>query len=140
MKDEVNRSPTVGRVLLAVGDAAFADLYRGTLTSVGWHVEVAHDWRSTQERLLNSLPDVLVLNGLPDLRQIEALENVRSHAATKPLPVVYLTDTLEIGDLERAKALGVQAFLIKTRATRQALAETLRELIENRSAADLTQS
>jgi CheY-like chemotaxis protein len=140
LKHEVSRSLTVGRVLLAVGDAAFADLYRETLASVGWHVEVAHDWRSTQQRLLNSLADVLVLDGLPDLKQVEALAQIRSHPKTKQLPVVFLTDTLETGDLERAKELGVQAFLIKTRATRQTLPETLRKLIGSRSSADLTQS
>jgi CheY-like chemotaxis protein len=120
-------------VLLAVGDAAFADLYRETLASVGWHVEVAHDWRSTQHRLLNSLPDVVVLDGLPDLKQVDALEEIRTHPATKQLPVVFLTDTLETGDLERAKELGVQAFLIKTRATRQTLPESLRKLIRSSS-------
>ena len=127
-------------MLLAVGDAAFADLYKETLASVGWRVEVTHDWRSTQRRLLNSLPDVLVLDGLPDLKQVEALARIRSHPATKQLPVVYLTDTLETGDLERAKQLGVQAFLIKTRATRQTLPETLRKLIGSRSSADMAQS
>jgi len=127
-------------VLLAVGDAAFADLYRDTLASVGWGVEVSHDWRATQKRLLASLPDVLVLDSLPDLKQADALEQIRSHPATKQLPVVFLTDTLETGDLERAKELGVQAFLIKTRATRQTLPETLRKLIGSSSPADLAQS
>jgi CheY-like chemotaxis protein len=131
--NEAGRSPAAGRVLLAVGDAAFADLYRETLASVGWHVDVVHDWRSTQSRLLKSLPDVLVLNSLPDMKQIDALENIRAHPATKALPVVLLTDTLDTGDLARAQELGVLGLLIKTRATRTALSDTLRHLLENRS-------
>jgi DNA-binding response OmpR family regulator len=127
-------------VLLAVGDAAFADLYRDTLASVGWRVDVSHDWRATEKRLLDSLPDVLVLDSLPDMKQIDALERVRGQEATRALPVVLLTDTLETGDLHRAQELGVLGFLIKTRATRQMLPETLRKLLENRSSAELTQS
>jgi len=120
-------------VLLAIGDAAFADLYRETLESVGWHVEVVNDWRSTQERLLNSRPEVLVLDTLRDLRQIDALEKIRSHPATRGLPVILLTDSVEAGDLERARELGVLDLLIKSRATRQTLPRTLSRLLEKRT-------
>lgn len=130
---ETARSPAAGSVLLALGDAAFADLYRETLESVGWHVEAVNDWRSTQERLLNSRPDVLVLNTLRDLRQIDALERIRSHPATRELPVILLTDSVETGDLERAKELGVLDLLIKSRATRQTLSKTLRRLLGDRT-------
>jgi len=120
-------------VLLALGDAAFADLYRESLESVGWHVEVVNDWRSTQERLLNSRPEVLVLDALRDLRQIDALERIRSHPASRDVPVILLTDSVEAGDLERAQDLGVLDLLIKSRATRQTLPKTLSRLLEHRS-------
>jgi len=126
-------------VLLAVGDAAFADLYRDTLASLGWHVEVSHDWRATQKRLLDSLPDVLVLDSLPDLMQIDALERVRGQEATRALPVVLLTDTLQAGDLTRAQGLGVLGFLIKTRGTRQTLSETLSKMLHKHSGPDRSQ-
>jgi len=130
---ETARSPAAGRVLLALGDAAFADLYRETLESVGWDVEVVNDWRSTQERLLNSRPDVLALDTLRDLRQIDALERIRSHPAIHDLPVILLTDSIESGDLERAKELGVLELLIKSRATRDTLPKTLRRLLVDRT-------
>jgi CheY-like chemotaxis protein len=132
-RSEAARSPAAGRVLLAVGDAAFADLYRETLESVGWHVEVVNDWRSARERLLRSQPDVLVLNSLPDLEQTDAVEKIRNHPKTSRLPVILLTDALEPGDLESAKELGARDLLIKSRATRQTLSETLRRLLDNRT-------
>ncbi|HEX9098832.1 MAG TPA: DNA-binding response regulator, partial [Candidatus Dormibacteraeota bacterium] len=64
-------------MLLAVDDAAFADLYRETLGSVGWHVDVVNDWRSAWVRLLGSQPDVLVLDSLPELKQTDALDLIR---------------------------------------------------------------
>jgi len=85
------------------------------------------------------MPDVLVLDTLPDLKQVDTLETIRAHEATSALPVVLLTDTLETGELERAKDLGVLGFLIKTRATRQTLPETLRKLLGKRASADLSQ-
>jgi len=133
--NEVRRPPAAGSVLLAVGDAAFADLYRETLASVGWDVRVVHDWRSTQQRLLRSLPDVLVLDSLPDMKQVDALEKIRANPRTWNLSVVLLTDTIDTGDLQRAQELGVLGLLIKTRATRQTLPETLRRMLQNRSEA-----
>ena len=133
--NDLGRASVAGRVLLAVGDAAFADLYRETLASVGWHVEVVHDWASTARTLLNSRPDVLVLDGLPDMRQIDALERIRAQPRTSDLPVVLLTDTLETDDLQRAQELGVLGLLIKTRATRQMLSETLSRLLGNQAQA-----
>src|SRR5258708_21354794 len=130
---EAARSPVAGRVLLALGDAAFADLYRETLDSVGWHVDVVYDWRSTEELLLNSRPDVLVLNTLRDLKQTDALERIRTPPRTRELPVILLTDTLEPGDLERAKELGVRDLLIKSRSTRQTLSKTLRRVLDDRT-------
>ncbi len=131
--NDIGRASAAGRVLLAVGDAAFADLYRETLASVGWQVDVVNDWASTEKHLLNSLPDVLVLDSLPDMRQIDALERIRSQPRTIDLPVVLLTDTLETDDLQRAQELGVLGLLIKTRATRQMLSQTLSRLLKNQA-------
>jgi CheY-like chemotaxis protein len=124
------RSPVARRVLVAVGDSAFADLYRDALASAGWHVEVANDWRATQERLVNSLPDVLVLNTLRDLKQIDALEHIRSHPATRELPVILLTDTVQTVDLQRIHELGVLGLLTKSRATRETISETINRMLE----------
>src|SRR5258708_36590719 len=77
------RSRVARSVLVAIGDAAFADLYRDALATAGWHVEVANDWRATQERLGNSLPDVLGLNSLRDPQSVGALGHIPSQPATR---------------------------------------------------------
>ncbi|HEX9098306.1 MAG TPA: response regulator, partial [Candidatus Dormibacteraeota bacterium] len=103
------------------------------LGSVGWHVDVVNDWRSAWVRLLGSQPDVLVLDSLPELKQTDALDLIRSHAKTRGLPVILLTDALEPGDQDSARQLGVLDLLVKSRATRQTLSETLRRLLNNRT-------
>jgi len=76
---------------------------------------------------------VTLLDALRDLRQIDALERIRSHPASRDVPVILLTDSVEAGDLERAQELGVLDLLIKSRATRQTLPKTLSRLLEHRS-------
>jgi CheY-like chemotaxis protein len=119
-------------VLIAIGDAAFADLYRDALATAGWQVEVANDWRSTQERLINSLPDVLVLNSLRDLKSVDALEHIRSQPATRDLAVILLMDTVDTIDLNRAQDLGVLSLLTKSRSTRETISETISRLLNER--------
>src|SRR5258708_23787714 len=96
---DISRSPEGRRVLLAVGDAAFADLYKDTLASVGWRVEVSHDWRATQKLLLDSLPDLPVLDRLPDLNQIHALARARDPGAARARPADPLTAAPPSGSL-----------------------------------------
>jgi CheY-like chemotaxis protein len=127
------RSRMARSVLVAIGDSAFADLYRDALAAAGWQVEVANDWRSTQERLVNSLPDVLVLNSLRDLKSVDALEHIRSHPATRELAVILLMDTVDTVDLKRAEDLGVLGLLTKSRFTRETISETISRLLNERS-------
>jgi CheY-like chemotaxis protein len=122
-----------GRVLLAEGDVALGDLYRAALEAVGWQVVLVHDWQTARERLLAWPPNVLVMNSLPDLSRTDALAQIRSYPATRELAVILLTDTLGDGDLQRAQELGVQGLLIKSRATREVLSETIRRVLESRT-------
>ncbi|HLQ16700.1 MAG TPA: response regulator [Candidatus Eisenbacteria bacterium] len=130
---EASLPRVAGRVLLAEGDVALGDLYRAALEAAGWQVVLVHDWRSTRERLLDWPPEVLVMDSLPDLSRTDALAQVRSYPATRDLAVILLTDTIGVGDLQRAQELGVQELLVKSRATRHLLSETIRRVLASRS-------
>jgi CheY-like chemotaxis protein len=73
------------------------------------------------------------MDSLPDLSRNDALAQVRSHPATRDLAVILLTDTIGSGDLQRAQELGVQELLVKSRATRHLLPETVRRVLASRS-------
>src|SRR5260370_5371629 len=73
------------------------------------------------------------MDSRPDLSRTDALGRVRSYPAARDLAVILLTDTIGVGDLQRAQELGVQELLVKSRATRHLLSETIRRVLASRS-------
>src|SRR5258708_34675411 len=130
---EASLPRVAGRVPMDEGDVAPGDWYRAALEAAGWQVVLVHDWRSTRERLLDWPAEVLVMDSLPDLSRTDALAQVRSYPATRDLAVILLTDTIGAGDLQRAQELGVQELLVKSRATRHLLSQTIRRVLATRS-------
>ena len=56
---------------------------------------------------------VLIDLKLPELSGLEVLEWIRRHPAFQALPVIVLSSSREPSDMERAKALGIDAYEVK---------------------------
>lgn len=120
-------------VLIAEPDRALADLYRTALEQSDWDVEVVHDGDSVLSRVRTMPPDVLLVNSLPDVDAFTVVEQVRAHSSADEMIIVVLLDSVDHLDVEQVKYLDVQAWLSKTRITREKLSETIGRLLENRS-------
>lgn len=67
-----------------------------------------------QDRNRSPVPHLVLLDlKLPKKSGLEVLEWIRASAERRALPVFMLTSSNDPRDLERAKTLGVQAYLIK---------------------------
>jgi CheY-like chemotaxis protein len=66
---------------------------------------------------------------LPELSGLEVLEWIRAHPTLRALPVIVLSSSREPSDIERAKALGVDAYEVKPVEFR-ALVSTVRSIAE----------
>jgi two-component system response regulator VicR len=122
-------SQVAGKILLVEDDAVLSDLYRVALEGAGWSVEVVHDERSALDRALESPPDVLLVNTIPDRRDL--LGRIRSHPPTRDLPVILMNNSGDEPETELVEELGVLAVLVKSRAIRDDLSTTVRDLLEN---------
>ena len=66
------------------------------------------------DRVAFPLPDLVVLDlKMPRVNGFEVLTWLRAHEHLGSLPVVIFTSSDDPGDMERAKALGVAAYLVK---------------------------
>ena len=66
------------------------------------------------DRSIHPLPNVLLLDlNMPKKNGFEVLEWVRAQASFKHVPVVVLTASTRIEDVERAYELGANSFLVK---------------------------
>jgi DNA-binding response OmpR family regulator len=116
-------------VLIAESDRALAELYRETLEADGWRVDLVSDMATLLEHLRRAPPAVLLVNTLPDADQVSAAERVRSMPGTERLVIIVLFDSFDHLDTARLARLNVQAWLSKTRTTREKLSETIANLV-----------
>lgn len=121
------------RALIASSDAALGDLYRSSLESHGWDVELVHDGQSVWRRAVTSPPDVLLLNSLSDVDRSSLLQRLRGHESTRNLVVIVLENAQENDELDQGTNFGVAARLIKNLTTREQLPEIVRALVERRA-------
>jgi DNA-binding response OmpR family regulator len=120
------------RVLIAEPDRALGDLYRTALQQEGWAIELVPDAASVWSRIRATRPDVLVVNSLPDADVFTVVDKVRSQSENQDMVIVVMLDSVDRLDSQRAKKLNVQAWLSKTRITREKLSETITNLVNSR--------
>lgn len=126
-----------GSVLIAESDRALAELYRDTLESDGWQVDIVFDLAAVMSRLRRAPPAVLLLNTLPDASSLTAVEQVRALPGLDKLILVVLFDSFDRLDMRKLARLNVQAWLSKTRMTRESLSETIAGLLRKAATAPL---
>jgi CheY-like chemotaxis protein len=92
-------------------------------------VEIVSDAPSLMSRLRRAPPAVLLLNSMKDARSVDVAEQVRSLRGNDDLVLVLLFDSFDHIDTQQLARLNVQAWLSKTRTTRDTLSETITRLV-----------
>jgi len=119
-----------GRILIVEDQAGFRRIYEDLLTHEGYEVLVAEDgakgWRLSQE----GKPDLVLLDlGLPLMDGFEVLHNMRSHEATKDVPVLIFSVMGEQRDIDKAMGMGANDFTIKGYYSPRQILDKVRALI-----------
>jgi CheY-like chemotaxis protein len=74
-------------------------------------------------------PDLILLDiRLPGIDGFEVLEKIKSDESTKHIPVVIFSNFGEASDIERAKKLGADKFIVKVSLTLEQVADVVRTL------------
>lgn len=114
-----NQTPPNGKkILLTEDDKFFRDLLIRKLSSGGFEVVSANDGESAIKALETFTPDLAILDILlPGVNGLEVLANIRKNEKTKDLPAVFLSNLSTKEDFQKAKDLGMTAFLVKASVT-----------------------
>lgn len=90
----------------------------------GYTVRLARDGQEAWEAIQREMPDILVTDvQMPRMDGLELVRRLRSHAATKDLPVIMLTAKgFELSTPELAEKLGILDVLPKPFSPRELVA------------------
>ena len=98
----------------------------------GYRVTLAKDGMEALERLAEERPAVMLSDiEMPRMNGYELLSELKGDAATREMPVVFLTSRAASKHRQRAEQLGVNGYLIKPYHEDQLLEELVRVTRKN---------
>lgn len=117
------RSTTVPRVMIVEDEQPLVLLLRYNLEADGYEVESCSRGDEAELRLLEQLPDLLILDWmLPGLSGIELCRRIRSRPQSEHLPIVMLTARGEETERIRGLSTGADDYVTKPFSTPELLA------------------
>ena len=117
-------------ILIVEDDEFLRSLTAKRLEKENYHVEVAVDGENAISVIETVHPSLILLDLLlPGKDGFEVLKKIRSTEATKAIPVIIFSNLGQKEDIEKAKALGVDDFLIKANFTLDDVVGKIKKLI-----------
>lgn len=113
-KSEVEGRPTRGHIVVVDDYADTRAMYAECFVRAGFHVVEASDGAEALAAIVASRPDCVVMDlAMPGMDGWEATRRLKADPATASIPVVIVTGTAVVAELDRAQLLGAQAICIK---------------------------
>jgi DNA-binding response OmpR family regulator len=101
-------------VLIADNDHLILQLLENRFRMRGFKVLLADDGKKAWDAAMTKLPDLVVLDRMmPGLDGLHVLKNMRGEKATRGIPVIVLSARKEEHDIETARRMGANDYVIK---------------------------
>jgi PAS/PAC sensor hybrid histidine kinase len=103
------------KILLVEDDTALAAVYRSRLELEGFEIREVHNGEDALSVTVAFRPDLIVLDAMmPKISGFDVLDILRNTPETTNVRVIMLTALSQQKDRERAEALGVDEYLVKS--------------------------
>lgn len=106
------------KVLLVEDDVALREIYSARFIAENFEVVSAGDGEEALARAVKEKPDIIILDiMMPKISGMDVLDILRSTPETKDTKIIIMSALSQSSDIERGKALGADAYLVKSQAT-----------------------
>lgn len=120
-------------ILIVEDDEFLRSLTAKRLEKEAYKVEAAVDGENGITMMESKKPDLILLDLLlPGLDGFEVLKRAKSNDATKHIPVIIFSNLGQKEDIEKAKTLGANDFLIKANFTLDDVVTKIHSLLDKK--------
>lgn len=106
---------TKKKILLVEDDTALAAVYKSRLELEGYEIREVNNGEEALSSAIEFKPDLILLDAmLPKVSGFDVLDILRNTPDTTNIRVIMLTALSQPKDKERAEALGVDDYLVKS--------------------------
>lgn len=103
------------KILLVEDDTALAAVYRSRLELEGFQIREVNNGEDALSAAIDFKPDLILLDAMmPKIGGFDVLDILRNTPETTNIRVIMLTALSQPKDKERAEALGVDDYLVKS--------------------------
>jgi DNA-binding response OmpR family regulator len=119
------------RILLVEDDNSLATVYVDRLEAEGFEVKRVENGEDALAAAENYQPDLVLLDVMmPEINGFDVLDILRNTPKTANLKVIMLTALSQDSDKERAAALGVDDYLVKSQIVIADVIDRIRHIID----------
>lgn len=106
---------TKKKILLVEDDAALSGVYKSRLQMEGFDIREVSNGELALSAALEYKPDLILLDAMmPKISGFDVLDILRNTPGTANIRIIMLTALSQPKDKERAEALGVDDYLVKS--------------------------
>src|SRR5664279_4538315 len=103
------------KILLVEDDVALATVYKSRLELEGFEIREVNNGEDALSATVEFKPDLVLLDAMmPKISGFDVLDILRNTPETTNIRVIMLTALSQTKDKERAEALGVDDYLVKS--------------------------
>jgi len=103
------------RILLVEDDVALSGVYKSRLEMEGFDINAVNNGEQALSAAIEFKPDLILLDAMmPKISGFDVLDILRNTAETANIRIIMLTALSQPKDKERAEALGVDDYLVKS--------------------------
>jgi len=103
------------KVFLVEDNQALIDIYTITFKHQNFQIEIARDGIECLQRVKTINPNIILLDVMmPKMNGIQTLEKLKADPETKNIPVIMLSNIVEVNEENQAKQLGALQYIIKS--------------------------
>jgi DNA-binding response OmpR family regulator len=125
----MNSTPAQKKILWVEDDKLIGTILSKKLVTSGFALTHTKNGEEALDALKTSIPDAIVLDlVLPGMSGFDILQRIKKDSALAKVPVMILSNLSKQSDIERAKSLGAQKFLVKASVSLDEIVKEVRSL------------
>jgi DNA-binding response OmpR family regulator len=106
---------TKKKILLVEDDVALSTVYKSRMELEGFEIREVNNGEEALSAAIDFKPDLILLDAMmPKISGFDVLDILRNTAETANIRIIMLTALSQPKDTERAEALGVDDYLVKS--------------------------
>ncbi|MDD4990345.1 MAG: response regulator [Candidatus Pacebacteria bacterium] len=103
------------KILIIEDEEIISDLLAKKLSQIGYEVKVAFNGQEGLEMLYKEKPDLVLIDiVMPKKDGFETIAEMKGDETLKGIPVIIISNSGQPVELDKAREMGVQDWLIKT--------------------------